>query len=92
METEQKSDFELISRTYSVQELRQLSDEFLIKKHDRLVKGRRIDNGDYFLNELYRRQQERHTAGILRLTKCIAVMTAAVLVATLVNVVLAVVP
>ena len=91
METEKESAFELVSRTYSVQELRQLPDEFLIKKHDRLVNGRRIDNGEYFLAELYRRQQERHTAGILRLTRCIAVMTAAVLVATVVNVVLAVV-
>lgn len=91
METEKESNFELVSRTYSVHELRQLSDEFLIKKHDRLVNGRRIDNGEYFLGELYRRQQERHTAGILRLTRCIAVMTAVVLVATLVNVVLAVV-
>lgn len=69
----------------SVAELRSLSDEDVIAQHD--ARAGFTDMGpDYYMWELYRRDQERQTSEMLRLTDKITIMTAVITIATLINV------
>ena len=77
--------------TLRYRDLPNLTDEELMEGQG--LWAEKVGHGPaYYLEELHRRYQERHSNAILRLTRCIALMTAAVPIATIVNVVLAVVP
>ena len=72
-----------MAETY--RELRKLSIDNLIESHDNLRKYVDPSFNDY-LNEIYRRDQERHTRQITWMTRAITAMTAVITFATLVNV------
>ena len=73
----------------NVEELRKLPDEELIAAHDRLAKN--TDVGiSYYLTELDRRNQARQTEAMLKYTRQITWMTAAVTIATIINLIVAV--
>ena len=63
--------------------LRAMSDDDLVKEHD---KRTHYDfTQSQFLDEIHRRQQERHTKTMKRLTVVITILTAIVTLATIVN-------
>lgn len=66
----------------SLKELRSLSNDELIKNHDELAKQTVVGTRHY-LNELYRRDTDRATRTIVRLTWSIAGMTVIVTLATI---------
>lgn len=76
--------------SYSYKDLRDLSDEELIDAHDSASKNV-VPGVSYFLDELSRRESGRVNASMLRCTKWITVMTAVMLVCTVINVVIAVI-
>ena len=68
----------------SVAQLRALSEEDVIAQHD--ARAGFTDMGpDYYMWELYRRDQVRQTSEMLRLTVYITIMTVAITIATFVN-------
>ncbi|MDE2716949.1 MAG: hypothetical protein OXI33_08030 [Chloroflexota bacterium] len=73
----------------TVEQLRALTDEELVRRHDRHAQSTVVGT-QHYLDELNRRYQERQTASMLRFTKWITFMTVVITIATLVNVVLAV--
>ena len=73
----------------SLSDLRNLSDDELVKRHDDQAKTTVVGT-QYYQDELNRRSQDRQTKAMLRLTKWIVAMTAVVTVATVVNVAIAV--
>ncbi len=68
----------------SIANLRAMSDEELIALHDADAKYTLVGVA-YYLDELTRRQQERQTREMVRLTWAIAALTLVVTIATLVN-------
>ena len=73
-----------MAETY--EELRKLSDDELIKRYD--DRSRNVDlRFTYFLDELHRRRQERHTNQLKMMTWAITGMTVVITIATIVNVV-----
>ncbi len=69
----------------SLSELRALTDDEVIERHDRQAQKTHVGL-NYWEDELNRRYQQRHTEAMHRYTKWITVMTLVVTVATLVNV------
>ena len=68
----------------TVAQLRALSDEEVIAQHD--ARAEFTDMGpEYYIWELHRRDQERQTSEMLRLTNRITIMTLGVTLATFVN-------
>lgn len=63
--------------------LRSMSDDDLVKEHDRRTHYDFTQS--QFLDEIHRRQQERHTITMKRLTVVITILTVIVTVATVVN-------
>lgn len=72
-----------MSLTY--RELRKMSDEELIDQHDKESKYTVVGTS-YYLEELARRDSQRVNDSMLRCTKWITAMTAIMLLATVVNV------
>ena len=70
-----------------IKELRAMSDERLIAQHDASFGGM-TETSTSFRTELARRDQERQTIAMLRMTKWIAAMTVVMTAATIVNVIL----
>ena len=69
-------------------DLQNLTNDELVKRHDEQAKTTVVGT-QYYQDELNRRSQDRQTRAMLRFTKWIMGMTAAVTVATIVNVVIA---
>ncbi len=70
----------------SLVELRGLSDDEIIRKHDRHAERTRVGT-QHYLDELSRRDHNRQTIQIKWMTAAITFMTVVILVATVVNVV-----
>lgn len=70
---------------WSLEELRQMPDSELTAQHDKLAVNTQV-GVNYFLAELARRDQDRQTATMVRLTWAIAAMTAIILLATIANI------
>ena len=70
----------------TIAELRKLSDEELIERHDALAQHTQVGTNHY-LQELYRRDQGRVAREMLTFTRWITAMTFAVTLATIVNLV-----
>ena len=66
----------------SLRDLRELSDQELIRRHDALVPRVGI-SVNYYLQELARRDQDRQTQAMLRYTLWVAIMTGAIVAMTL---------
>ena len=75
--------------TPKIAELRELSDEELIKEHDRIAPSTNV-GVIYYLEELARRDQARQAASMLRYTSWVMAMTFVITVATIVQVMVAV--
>ena len=74
--------------SYTLAELRKLSDDDLARKYDELVKGTSLQNNpNHFLQILTWREQDRQTQAMLRLTRSVAIMTVVIAIATVVNMV-----
>ena len=71
----------------TIDQLRALSDEELIKRHDLHAPSVQVATVHY-LEELHRRDQRRVCEAMLKLTRWITAMTAVITVATIINVVL----
>lgn len=74
-----------MSASPSIHELRTLSDEELIRRHDSEATHTLVGT-QYYLDELHRRAQERQTITVVRYTKYIFWLTVAVGVLTATNV------
>lgn len=78
----------------SIAELRKLSDEEIIDKHDEIANsdsfptGTKLDLVKFYIEELFRRSSERQTKSIVGLTKMIAAMTFMMTAATIINVII----
>ena len=70
--------------TRSIRELRDTTDDVLIRDHDVLAEST-VVGVDYYLDELARRESARQQARMIKLTYAIAVMTLIVTIATIVN-------
>lgn len=66
----------------SLSDLRNLTDEELVERHDAQAKTTGVGT-QYFSDELNRRYQERQTKAMLRFTKWITFMTVVITLATL---------
>lgn len=60
----------------SLQQLRDLSDDELVQQHDQIARGKAVVQVDYYLRELARRDADRQTRAMVRLTWVIAALTA----------------
>ena len=69
-------------KALSLSDLRNLTDDELVEKHDYQAETTVIGI-QYFLDELNRRQQERQTRAMLRFTTWITIMTIVITLATL---------
>lgn len=58
----------------TLEELRGLSDDEIVRKHDQLA-GNTVVGTNHYLQELDRRDQERQTQAILMYTRWVAIMT-----------------
>jgi hypothetical protein len=67
--------------SHPLQELRSLSREDLIHRHDQLAQNTFVGI-DYYLAELARRDAAEQTAEIVRLTRIVAILTAVITVLT----------
>ena len=74
--------------TPSIKELREMSDDELVAKHDHRAANTTL-TPDAFLNELARREQAKQTHAMLKYTWYILWMTVIITFATLVNLVIA---
>jgi len=70
----------------SLSELRSLSDDELVNRHDRLAQHTQVGTNHY-LRELQRRDMDRQTRATLRYTGWITVMTVIVTICTIINLV-----
>jgi len=68
----------------SIAELRNVSDDELIRNHDKLARNTSI-GVNYYLIELARRESAPQQATMIRLTYAIAAMILVVTIATIVN-------
>lgn len=73
----------------TLKELRGLSEEELITRHDNHAKNTGV-GVKHYLAELARRDQDNQTGTMLSFTKWITIMTLAILIFTAINVVVAV--
>lgn len=73
----------------SLKDLRALSDEEIIRSHDSLAGSTQV-GVNHYLREMTRRDQDRQTKAMLIFTKWITIMTIAVMLFTLANVVIAI--
>ncbi len=80
----------------SLKELRNLTDDEIIEKHDRLAESM-MPGVNHYLNEIVRRDQSRQTEVMLtytkkinRMTYLIAFMTCIMMVFTIANIVVAI--
>ena len=71
--------------------LRGMSDDELIQEHDEVAKGSMV-GVNYYLDELARREQDRATNAMLKYTRWITIMTIIMTIATIVNVMVALIP
>lgn len=71
-----------------LKELRALPDEEIIRRHDNLA-GNTAPGVNHYLREIARRDQAKQTKTTLVLTKWITIMTAAIMLFTVANVVVA---
>ena len=71
----------------SLRDLRAMPESELIDKHDRLAKNTAIGINHY-LNELARRDQEKHTKDMKKFTCWITIMTFIITIFTAFNVIL----
>lgn len=69
----------------TLKELRSLSDEELVTRHDGLARGTQV-GVQHYLSELARRDHDRQTKAILRYTVWITIMTVIITIATVLNV------
>ena len=69
----------------SIAELRKLSDEDLVNRHDQLASSTVVGTHHY-LDELQRRDQQRLAQTMLKYTRWITVMTAVVTTVTIINI------
>ncbi len=76
-----------MSNAETITELREMNDDELIEKHDELAKATVVGT-QHYLQEIYRRDQERVAEKMLHYTKWIGVMTGVVTIATIVNVII----
>ena len=74
----------------TIAELRKLSDDDLISRHDRLAQSTQLGLG-YYLDELNRRAQDHQTDRMVSLTRWITILTVVVTVATIANAVIAII-
>jgi len=72
----------------SLKDLRALPYDELIERHDDQAQSTQVDVNHY-LSEIARRDQEKKTNRMLSFTRWITIMTVAIMIFTLVNVVLA---
>jgi hypothetical protein len=68
----------------TIEKLRQMSDEDLIKTHDSMVGNVQLGIS-YYVEELARRSATRQNDVLLKYTKWITIMTVVVTIATIVN-------
>lgn len=80
-----------VRMAYSLKQLRELTDDELIKKHDE-VSQQTIMGMNYFLDELKRREQDRLTNTMLKYTRLMLWFTVFVALCTVVNVIVALCP
>ena len=71
--------------SWSMAQLRDMSDDELIEAHDRLAQSTQSIGVNYYLEELARRHSARQQATMLRLTWAIVALTLVVTLATLLN-------
>lgn len=71
-----------------IKDLRALSDEEIIERHDRLAEHTQADV-NYYLREIVRRDQDGQTKAMLKYTKWITIMTVAIMISTIVNLAMA---
>lgn len=71
-----------------LKELRALSDEEVIARHDKLAEQTVVGTLHY-LNEIARRDQDRQTQAMLRYTQWITYMTIIMTIATILNLIVA---
>ena len=69
----------------TITQLRELSDADLILRHDELAKSTQVGTNHY-LQEIYRRDQNRVAEAMLSYTRGITAMTVIITVATVINV------
>lgn len=67
-----------------IEELRSLTDEELVKRHDDISTHTAVGTA-YYLDELNRRTQEKHAKSIKNLTIWIAIMTGVMTICTILN-------
>lgn len=79
----------LVHDAPSLSELRTLSDEALVDKHDDLAKNASISTVEYYLNELHRREQKRRSREMRDMTETVRNLTIVITVLTAFNVVVA---
>lgn len=72
-----------------LKDLRSLSDEEIIERHDREAE-RTVATTNHYLSEIVRRDQARQTVSMLSHTKSIKRMTVAITVFTIINVLVAI--
>ena len=68
-----------------LKDLRALSDEQIIERHDRLAERTEADV-NYYLREIARRDQDRQTNKMVKSTKRITIMTVVIMISTIINV------
>ena len=73
----------------SIEDLRALSDEELVKRHDENAKATVVGTKHY-LDELSRRDNSRINKSMLHYTKLVFIMTAVMLFCTLTNILIAI--
>ena len=74
-----------------LKELRAMSTDELIRRHDDIANSTSVGL-NYYLNEITRRDQEKHTKSILRYTRWIVIMTLIMTVSTIINIIIAFIP
>lgn len=72
----------------SLKDLRVLSDEELIERHDNLAKSTQV-GVNHYLREIARRDQDKQTKAMLSFTKWITIVTVTIMIFTIVNAVIA---
>jgi hypothetical protein len=71
----------------TISELRELSDEEIIRRHDHRAKHTEVGTNHY-LAELARRDQQRSSAAMLAYTRQMTILTVVVTVATIISTIL----
>jgi len=72
----------------SIEKLRKMTEDELIKKHDEVARSIVVGTKHY-LDELARRDQERYAKSIRLYTRWITIMTFVMMIATVINVIIA---